>query len=140
MNMMIKGYWIKRKDGTKDHYIGWSPEEIANLEAAHHGKQPYEIISTTYEIENCFLKWEYTADGAFREYNEGFDEILEFESKQDVAKYLWKMATESDEEDIRAVYLIAVEIMGSFQTWRDQALIATLKEFDADERFIRDQI
>ena len=140
MNMLFKGYLVERKDGTKEHYIDWNKDDIASLEAAYHGNQPYEIISTTYEIENGFLKWEYTADGVFREYNEGLDEFLEIESKQDIAKHLWKMATESDEEDVRAVYLMAVDIVGSFQTWRDQALIATLKEFDADERFIRDQI
>lgn len=137
MNMLTTGYWIERADGTRDHYVGWTPDEIRHLEVMNHNNVRFVLLGKTYEIENSFLRWEYNEEtGIFREYNEGVDEILELETKKSIALHLWKMATERDEDDIRAVYLMAVDIFGDYQTWRDMAMIATLREFEQDEHFI----
>lgn len=140
-NMFTMGYWIEREDGTRDHYVGWTLDEIRHLENMNHNNSKFVPLGKTYEIENSFLRWEYNEEsGIFREYNDGFDEILELGTKNSIALHIWKMATERDEEDIHAVYLMASDIFGGYQAWRDAALIATLREFDKDEHFIMDFI
>ena len=135
-NFLTQGYEIEREDGTRETYWGWSTDEIKAIES---GRGYVYFRCKVYEIENEFHRYTYNErTGTFRDFNEPADEITEFETDYGIAGYLWKLATEADEESVRAYKFMAIDIFGSFDRWRAMAFMRVMKEFENDVQYLQE--
>ena len=139
-NFLYEGTEIMRADGTREMYFGWDMEEIKTLEQVHHnytGK--LNVLCKVYEIENKFHRYTYNAENCiFRDHNELADDITEIETESGIAGYLWQVATEEDDDSVRAYMLMAIDIFGDFEKWRAMALWHMMKEFERDVDYLKE--
>ena len=135
-NFLSQGYEIERADGTRDTYYGWSMDEIRAIEACR-GSVYFRYKE--YKIENEFHRYTYDEKaGIFRDFNEPMDEITVLETDYAIAGYLWRTATEADEDSVRAYKLMAIDIFGDFERWRAMAFWYMMKEFERDVDFLKE--
>ena len=139
-NFLNVGTEIMRANGTRETYYGWTIEEIRGLEQKYHNYTgTLQVLGKVYEIENEFHRYTYDADNStFRDYNEPADEITELETDYAIAGYLWRTATEADEDSVRAYKLMAVDIFGDFERWRALAFWHMMKEFECDVDYLKE--
>ena len=138
-NFFTQGYEIERADGTREKYYGWTTSEIRVLEKAYHNNDDFRFVCKLYEIENEFHKYTYDWKNCiFRDHNEPDDEITELETDYAIAGYLWKTATEADEDSVRAYRLMAVDIFGDFEKWRALAFWYMMKNFERDVDYLKE--
>lgn len=139
-NFLSVGLEVMRADGTRETYYGWNMKEIRGLEEAYHGYTgTLHVLGKVYEIENEFHRYTYNADNCiFRDYNEPLDEITELETDYAIAGYLWKTATEADEDSVCAYKDMAIDIFGDFEKWRAFAFWHMMKEFERDVVYLKE--
>lgn len=139
-NFLTQGFDIMRADGTRETYWGWSLDEIKALEASRRGYTgTIKVMGKVYEIENEFHRYTYNeGNHVFRDINEALDEITELETDYAIAGYLWKTATEADEDSVRAYKLMAIDIFGDFEKWRALSFWYMMKDFERDVEFLKE--
>ena len=139
-NILNVGTEIMRADGTRETYYGWDMEDIKRLEKAYHNYTgTLHVIGKVYEIENEFHRYTYNEENCiFRDHYEPADEITEIETDYAIADYLWRTATEADEDSVRAYKLMAVDIFGDFEKWRAMAFWHMMQDFERDVNYLKE--
>ena len=136
----VGGIEVMRANRTHETYYGWNMEEIRHFEQTYHNYTgELYVLGKVYEIENESHRYTYDAEnGIFRDINEELDEITELETDYAIAGYLWRTATEADEDSVRAYVLMAIDIFGDLEKWRAMAFWHMMKDFDRDVEYLKE--